>query len=369
MGIVDDNVKALLDRCRREVDEGRLPACQVALAYEGEVVVDETYGAPAATRFPVYSCTKPFVAAAVWHLLASGDLELDRRVADYLPGFASNGKDVVTVEQVLLHTSGFPQAPLKHPQWADRDGRHAAFSRWRLNWEPGTAYDYHPTSAHWVLAELIAEVTGHDYRDVLEERVTGPLGLRRILGIGPDDQDDIAPLVPCGAAATPEEMEAATGFRALPVGEVTDAALLAFNRPDVREVGVPGGGGVMRAADLALFYQALLHNPGGLWDPAVLADATGHVRNTFTDPLMGMPANRTLGLVVAGEDGQAFKRGLGRTVSPRAFGHDGANGSVSWADPATGLSFGFTTNGLDADFLGLWRRVTAVASRAGVCAE
>ncbi len=366
MGIVDDKVKALLERCRRDVDEGVLPACQVALGYEGEVIVDETYGAPPDTRFPVFSCTKVFVTSVVWQLLSSGDLELGRPVVDYLPVFGTNGKDVVTVEQVLLHTSGFPHAPLGHPQWATRAGRHEAFARWRLNWEPGTAYEYHPTSAHWVLAELITEVTGRDYRDVLEERVTGPRGLGRVLGIA--DGTAVADLVTCGGPPTPDELEQVTGFRELPLGEVTDEALLAFNRPEVRAVGVPGGGGIMRAADLALFYQALLHNAGELWEPALLADVTGHVRNTFVDPRMGTPANRTLGLVVAGDDGQASRRGLGRTVSARAFGHDGANGSVSWADPATGLSFGYTTNGLDASFLRLWRRVTAVASRAGVCA-
>ena len=51
----------------------------------------------------------------------------------------------------------------------------------------------------------------------------------------------------------------------------------------MRAVGVPGGGGVATAATVALFYQALLHNTDGLWDPDVLADATGRVRNTFPD--------------------------------------------------------------------------------------
>ena len=58
---------------------------------------------------------------------------------------------------------------------------------------------------------------------------------------------------------------------------------MTFNRPEVRAVGSPGGGGVSTAADLALYYQGLLHNPGGIWKPDVLADVTGTVRNTFTD--------------------------------------------------------------------------------------
>jgi len=365
----DDAVKDLLDRCRRDIDEGVLPSCQVALALEGEVVVQEVFGDTTAdTRYTVYSATKPFVAATVWQLISDGLVEVERRAAEYVPEFASHGKDVVTVEQVMLHTGGFPQAPLRHPEWATSAGRLEAFARWRLNWEPGTAYEYHPTSAHWVLAEIINAVTGHDYRDVVAERVTGPLGLPRVLGLPADHQDGIATVAVWGEPTDPDVLEAAIGVRQVEVGEVTDEALLSFNRPEVRAVGVPGGGGIMRAADLALFHQALLHNPGELWDPALLADVTGHVRNRLPDRMTAMPANRTLGLVQAGDDGLGPFRGFGRTASPRAFGHNGAGGQVAFADPATGLSLGYCTNGLDADVLRQWRRTSSIASRAAVCA-
>jgi CubicO group peptidase (beta-lactamase class C family) len=123
----------------------------------------------------------------------------------------------------------------------------------------------------------------------------------------------------------------------------------------------------MRAADLALFYQALLHNPDHLWEPSLLADVTSNVRNTFPDPMLGVSANRSLGLVLAGSDGHSNMRGMGHTVSPRAFGHNGAAGQIAWGDPQTGLSLGYCTNGIDANVLREWRRGSAVASRAGLC--
>ena len=123
----------------------------------------------------------------------------------------------------------------------------------------------------------------------------------------------------------------------------------------------------MRASDLARFYQALLHDPLGLWEPALLADTTGRVRNRLPDRLTGVPANRTLGLVQAGDDGQSAMRGMGRTVSARAFGHNGAAGQIAFADPETGLSFGYCTNGIDADVIRQWRRVSSIASKAGAC--
>ena len=148
LGIDAGRLDELRTRVRREIDGGLLPSCQFALARDGRLAAFETVGgADPDTRYVIFSATKAFVASAAWLLIGEGSLDIDRRVADYIPEFATNDKDVVTVEQVMLHTSGFPRAPLGAPAWADRDRRLEAFARWRLNWEPGTAHEYHPTSA------------------------------------------------------------------------------------------------------------------------------------------------------------------------------------------------------------------------------
>ena len=123
-----------------------------------------------------------------------------------------------------------------------------------------------------------------------------------------------------GAPPTPEEMEEAFGFKvdvaALIPPDVALGALLTLNDPEARAVGVPGGGGILRAPDLALLYQGFLHNPDGPVGDQVLVEGTQHARMMLPD-MWGVPASRTLGLVVAGDDGLAHRRGLGRTVSPR----------------------------------------------------
>ena len=129
------------------------------------------------TRYVIFSCTKAIVAGAVWLLTGEGVLDPSQKVADLIPEFGTNGKDVVTVDQVLQHTSGFPRAPMGPEVWGERQRRVERFSEWRLNWEPGTKYQYHPTAAHWVLAEIIERVTGQDFRDVVQARVTDPAGL------------------------------------------------------------------------------------------------------------------------------------------------------------------------------------------------
>lgn len=363
-------IEKLFDRARREVDEGLLPSVQIGVAYGGELISHAAYGeATIDTRYSVFSCTKAFVAGAVWALIGDGLIDVSRTVASYIPEFADNGKGAITIEQVMLHTSGFPHAPLSPANGATSAGRRAAFSKWRVNWDPGTSYEYHPTSAHWVLAELIEVVTGSDYRDVVEARVTGPTGLPRLLGLPVDQQTDIAELVNVGDEATASEIKAAFGVDSLPATEVTPDALIRFNDPEVRAVGVPGGGGVMRASDLALYYQALLHNPGDIWRPDILADATGNVRSRVPERHAGYPANRSLGLILAGDDGFSHVRGMGRTVSAGTFGHNGAGGQIAWGDPVTGVSFGYCTSGLDRNVVREPRRGTALASLAGVCAS
>lgn len=365
--IDDAKIQQLLTRVRREVDDGLSPAVQIAIGYEGEIVLDETFGAPADSRFVVFSATKGFVAGAIWRLIDQGLVTVDAPVTDYLPGFGTNGKDAVTVRQLLTHTGGFPYAPLGPDRWSSREGRLEQLSRWRLTLEPGETFMYHPTAGHWVLAEIMAEVTGMSHDDAIEDLVTRPLGMRRVLGLAFDDQDAIIDAVGIGEAPTPAEMLEAFGIEvdlaALIPPDVALGALLTLNDPEARRVGVPGGGGVMRAADIATLYQAYLHNPGGLWSPEVLEAGTQTIQNDLPD-MFGLASNRTLGLIRAGDDGFSHRRGFGRTVSGRAFGHNGAGGQLAFADPATGISVGYVTAGMDQHVIRQNRRDTAIASIA-----
>src|SRR5262245_7835923 len=116
VGVDPDAVGVLLDRVRKEVDEGLLPSCQVALAKDGQLVTFETIGAAApGSLYVIFSSTKPFVASVIWQLIAEGKVDPAQRVTDFFPEFGAEGKEDITVEQVMLHTSGFPHAPLGPP--------------------------------------------------------------------------------------------------------------------------------------------------------------------------------------------------------------------------------------------------------------
>lgn len=344
MTTIDD----LLAAARAGVERGSVPACQLAVARDGQLVAFETFGAANdSTRFCIFSATKPLVASAVWLLLGDGSLDVSQPVRDTLPELADAPVGTVTLDQVLLHTAGFPSPTISVPNADARDRRLDQIVTWPLEWEPGSRFEYHSESAHWVLASLIERVSGLDFRDFVEERICSPLGLPRVLGLRPDDQEDLALLVPASA-------------------ESESDSTLRCNTPEWRAVGNPGGGAFMTAADLARFYQALLTNPGGLWDADVLHDATSVVRCDFDDPLMGIPANRSRGLVLAGDDGMHTLRYaiFGEACSPRSFGHAGAHGQVAWADPETGISFAYLANSVDANPMRPGARASRLASLA-----
>ena len=368
---IDGNkIDQLATRARREIESGLLPSCQYAVALDGEVIADETLGdATDDSRYVIFSATKAVVVSTFWTFIQDGSVDVSLPVQHYFPEFMADGEPergpTITVEQVMLHTSGFPHAPLGPPAWWTREGRVEKMRNWRCNWEPGTAFEYHASSAHWVLAEIMERIAGVDFRTLVSDRVLVPHGLDRLqVGVPENQQGDVTELIAVGELPTPDELEAAFGVRELPMTEVTEDALLGFNDPGVRALGVPGGGGISNATDLARFYQALLHNPKGVWDAELLNTVTTDVRNTFPDPMTGVPIRRTLGLCTAGDDGKGSWRGFGKTGSPRRFGHNGAGGQIAWADPDSGLSFVYLTNGIDAHPIRQAKRGVALSSIA-----
>jgi CubicO group peptidase (beta-lactamase class C family) len=390
LGIDPARLEALFERARREVDAGILPSCQLAVARHGKLAAVRALGrarfgggaSPGAgaerdvdpsTLYVIFSCTKAITSAAGWLLLQEGKLGLDERVADVLPGFEANGKGAVTVEQLFTHTAGFPSAPSGPQDWASSAAMRARFARWRLNWEPGSRFEYHPSSSMWVIAALIEERSGVSFRDFVRARIAEPLGLPDLFVGTPAAQcGRVADIVHSGTALTAEDFRA-RGWPVPPETEVTEEAVERFNRDDVRAVGVPGGGATTNAASLALFYQALLdgRTPDGnaLWAPETLALARSVRTGDLVDPMFGKRVHRGLGVCIAGDADRTF-RGFGHGNSEHAFGHGGAGGQIAWADPATGLSFAYLTNGFDREVVRQARRGVGLSSRAAtLCGE
>ena len=377
LGINPAKLIELMDRVKQEVDDGLLPAVQVALAKDGKLALFESYGeATNDSLFCIFSSTKAITSAAAWLLIQEGLLDITQKVSALIPEFVDNGagngadnsKQDITIDQLFYHTAGFPHAPFRVSDWPDKNRRLARFSEWKLNWEPRTRFEYHPTSSMWIIAELIERITGETYDSFVRKRISLPLGLDDLwVGIPDEHHDRIATIVHVGEPLTPEDYRE-RGLPVPPVTEVTPEAILNFNKPETRRTPVPGGGGVMSAAELALFYQGLLGNTQSgekIWSNDTIAMATSPQTGDFTD-YVGQRVNRALGVVISGDEKRNY-RGFGHTNSATAFGHGGAGGQIGWADPATGISFAYCTNGHDQNIFRQGRRGISLSNRAAVC--
>jgi CubicO group peptidase (beta-lactamase class C family) len=329
LGIDPARLQLCVDRVRVEVESGRLPSAQIAVARHGQLAYFGSFGA-SAPRYLLQSVGRPIVASALWKLIGEGRIELGTTVASVIPEFATFGKEVVTVEHVMTHTAGIPFAPLGFPKMTDREQRLQAFAKWRLDWEPGSQLQFHLTSAAWLIAELVERVDGRPLPDYLRQELAEPLGLGFELAVPVERQrDTVAPMV-CTDGTTAEVDPWGPWF---------------FDRPEVVAAGEPAHAVVASAADLALFYQAVLE--ARRWTPEIIAEA---VRPRVTavpagDQLYGggtKPASVGLFVMVAGESPDMWLPAVG---SPRTFGHGGSAYQTGWCDPDSGVSFAMLSNG------------------------
>ena len=124
---------------------GRYPGAQLAIARHGKLAAFRTFGqaradpaTPATDRtlWLLFSQTKPVVSAAVWQLVDQGALSFADKIADHIPEFARHGKGLITVQQVIAHQGGFPDATVSPAAWADHARLRAEVCDFALQWDP-----------------------------------------------------------------------------------------------------------------------------------------------------------------------------------------------------------------------------------------
>jgi CubicO group peptidase (beta-lactamase class C family) len=344
LGFRPSQLALLYNLIDRHIAEGRYPGCQIALARHGKLALSKTFGnavtmptARAAsndTLWLLYSNTKVVTAVTLWALAERGAFSFSDRISDHVPEFARNAKGSITVLQVITHQGGFPNAVVGKDAWADHKRLREVVSDFALEWSPGSKVHYHGLSAHWVLGVLIEAVTGKDFRDVVREMVTKPLGLDRELFVGLPEHE---------FARAADMHEPVPDSRAGGEGMRPDANA---NADDWRKGGAPGGAGYGTARAMAALYQMMLAggelNGTRLVSPRLLQYAIRNHTGDRIDEFMGMPMHRGLGPHLRGTTENV--RGLGGFASPRVFGHGGVGTSYCWGDPDSGVSFAYLTN-------------------------
>ncbi|MFF2556765.1 serine hydrolase domain-containing protein [Nocardia sp. NPDC058058] len=311
------------------------------------------------TMAPVWSSTKGMTAFVIASAVSRGLLDYEAPVAKYWPEFGANGKESITVRQLLDHQAGLPalDRTVRLRDMADLDGLAGILAAQKPLWRPGTRHGYHPITAGLYQGELIRRVdpAHRTLGQVFAEDFAKPLGLDFYIGLPESvSLDRVAEL-----SAT-EGLDILRYERDLPVRigvqlyAKRGLSFRALNSPQVGaparaarreflEVESPAAGGVGTARALARVYGAAAGRTGELPVDADLLD-----RLASAQTARDVPAE-DLVLLTPSRYHLGFRKSCGSFrfgTDARAYGTTGYGGSFGFADPATGLGFGYTMNRL-----------------------
>jgi CubicO group peptidase (beta-lactamase class C family) len=349
-------------------EKGELGA-SVCLMVGGEKVVDLWGGvADAKSNAPwtrdtlsiVFSCTKGATALCAHMLASRGKLNLDAPVAELWPEFAQKGKDAVTTRMMLDHSSAVPalRAKVKDTGPYEWDYMTQRLAEEEPFWVPGTRNGYHGLTFGWTVGEMVRRASGKSLGTFFRDEVAKPLGLEFWIGSPEAIEPRIAPMVPYAYKAE----QAITPFlRDLAADKQSIPALFYFNSGAILGGGlntraghaaeIGAANGITNARGLAGMYAPLAQGGGKLVDAKTLTRMAEVSMATHDDATLRIPTRFALGFMKSMDN---RKRSVGARIfgadcdsvimSSVAFGHVGAGGSLGFADPAAGLSFGYTMN-------------------------
>ena len=325
---MDARLPATLDSVvRAAIADGAAPGAAVAVARYGRLVHLKGYGridwAPDArpvdeeTIYDLASLTKVIgTTTAAMMLEEEGRLDLDRRVAEYLPEFSDPAKAPITVRMLLTHRGGLEAFARLFTEYRGREQYLEQINRRPLAAQPGTTTIY----SDWdliLLQAIIERITAQPLDVFLNETLFRPLGMEHTVFL---PHSALRPWI------APTERDATRG--GLIWGEVHDPNAWAIG-------GVAGHAGLFStASDLAVFAQMML-NEGEYAGRRYLQPAT--IARWTAPQVAG--SSRALGW-----DTPSGQSSSGRFFGPRSFGHTGYTGTSIWLDPEKGLFVVLLTN-------------------------
>jgi CubicO group peptidase (beta-lactamase class C family) len=363
-GRYDPRFEAVANAFANNFEQHDEVGASVCINLHGETVLDLWGGSKdPATSEPwtedticvVYSTTTGMVALAANTLISAGELDLHAPVKRYWPEFAKNGKQDATVKMMLDHSVGVPcfRNPLEDGACCDWDFMVKQLEQEEPFWKPGTRNGYHMMNFGWTVGELIRRVAGQSLGEYFRQAIAEPTQADCWIGLPQEFEERVAPMIPF----RPQ--------KGAPIGAFTEAlisdpasiqALALFNNggfhPNSRachaaEIG--GGGGIANARGLARIYAPFacggeLHGRQYV-DADTLAGMSEVAVATHEDATLLIPTRFSLGFMKSMDNRheQAVTKDS-VILSSSAFGHVGAGGSIGFADPQAGMSFGYTMN-------------------------
>jgi CubicO group peptidase (beta-lactamase class C family) len=371
-GVVSSGFEAVADAFLenfRSRDELGASACVMV---EGETMLDLWGGhADAKKTKPwrrdtvsiVYSCTKGATALCAHVLASQGRLDIEAPVIELWPEFGRNGKQRVTGRMMLDHSAGVPVWREKMAAGGLYEWDYAVdlLAQQEPFWEPGVRNGYHGITFGFTVGELVRRASGMSLGAFFQEAIARPLGLDFWIGLPEEIEPRVAPMIgfahPSGMPFTPFLHDMLNVPSSLPYlffrNEGGWSGKVNSRESHAAEIGAANG--VTNARGLAGMYAPLACG-GALGDVRLVDDVTlkrmGEVSMaTHHDATLYIPTRFALGFMKS-MDNRRRSSGAAVTGEPidsailgsAAFGHVGAGGSIGFADPACGLSFGYSMN-------------------------
>ncbi len=321
--------------------EGLHPGAQLALYRHGELVIelaggmDGPPGNPVTTEtlFQIRSTTKALATIVMLILHDHRRFSFEDTVAKHWPNFGQNGKELITIAQIMSHQASIPDGPLvPDEKLGDRAAVAAAIEATEPIWPPGSANGYHSRSFGWVLDELMYRWEGCTVSQFLKTVVTRPLGIGEVyIGLPEEEFPRMAKMV------VEDRVRKEQPTRA----RFSDF----LNTYEGIRLPLSWVGGVAKARDLANLMNLLAYE-GNLNSSTYFSKETQKLASapsneaSVVDRRLQWPMRWGLGFIL-GDTPHIY----GTPPHPRAVGHAGGSGAaVAWADPDQRLAVAFLCN-------------------------
>lgn len=280
-----------------------------------------------------------------------GLLSYEEPVALFWPEFAAHGKQDVTVAQLLSHQAGLytVEGELAYEDVLDWNTMVNRLANTAPLFPVGSTHGYHAITFGWLAGELVRRADGRDIGRFIAEEISGPLGGEIYVGLPARHEHRVSPIntgwprtATDAPPAPPAQIPNAHLTRALTLNGALNVKG-GFNRIDMHAAQVPGANGIANARSLAAMYSATFIDTQSVNGKVRLL--TDETRKKMTVPQtkdgevdLCLQTQRTfaMGFVTPSEK-LAFD-------APGSYGHAGAGGSVSFADPGRKMSFSYIMN-------------------------
>jgi uncharacterized protein YbbC (DUF1343 family)/CubicO group peptidase (beta-lactamase class C family) len=330
------------------IAQQQIPGAVLIVGHDGQVVYRKAYGSQAIeprreqmtvdTVFDCASLTKVIVTTtAIMQLWEQGKFRMSDPVAKYLPEFAQDGKQDITIRQLLIHYSGLgPDLDLTKP-WEGKETAYRMAFEVTPERSPGAVFVYSDIN-FVVLEALVERLSGESLDEYADKHIFGPLDMKETRFVPPHSWEPrIAPT---------EDDENHHLLR----GVVHD--------PTARRMGgVAGNAGVFCTADdLAIFAQALLDGGRNILTPATVAKMTAPQQ----------PVNGTAVRGFGWDIDSPLSTNRGELLPVGSYGHTGFTGTSLWIDPTTKTYIVLLTNAVHMNVVPPKEKGSAVALRTKV---